>query len=89
MGDISVQQVSRGRNGSQERGFGLVQQSHERGVDLNAQDESQMMRPKYLPSNLGPIQMATLLLYHGADPNAGKTGGEGTSHQEIEGDYYI
>ena len=89
MGEISVQQVSPGHNGSQERGLGLVQQSLERGVDLNAQDENQMTRPRYLPSNLGPIQMATLLLYHGADPNAGKNGGEDPSCQEIEGEYYI
>jgi ankyrin repeat protein len=41
-------------------------------------------------SNLGPSQIATLLLNYGADPNSVKNGREIPSlYQEIEGEYYL
>ena len=56
-----------------ERGIGVAQQSPECSSDLNlilnAQDESQAI---YLQSNPGAFRIATFLLHHGADPDAGK-----------------
>ena len=56
-----------------ERGIGAAQQSPECSSDLdlifNAQDENQAIG---LQSSLGPFRIASFLLYHGADPDAGK-----------------
>jgi len=86
--ETSVQQVSRGQYSSWRRGIGIARQPLERGVDLNPQDEHQMT-PSHLQSNLGPIQIAILLLAHGANLNARKNGDEILLYQEIEGEYYI
>ena len=43
----------------------------------------------YVQYNLGPFQIAVLLLYYGADHNIAKNGGEAPSHQECVCEYYI
>jgi hypothetical protein len=88
MGEFSVQQVlPRRHHESQERG---PQQSLECGVDFSTQDENwNQMMPIYLQPNVGPFQIATLLLHHGANLNTRDIGGESSSYQGIEGEYYF
>ena len=85
MGYISAQQVPRGDCGSWEHGLDFAPQSLERGIDLNMQEDNQMTQT-YLQLNLGPFQIAVLLLYYGANHNIG---GEAPIYQEIKGEYYI
>ncbi|KAI9449849.1 ankyrin repeat-containing domain protein [Lactarius psammicola] len=76
MGETSVQQGPRSQYGPQERGIGVAQQSLKH-------DENQMT-PSLLQSDLCPIQIAILLLDHGANLNAGKNGGETSIYQGME-----
>ncbi|KAI9455272.1 ankyrin repeat-containing domain protein [Lactarius psammicola] len=76
MGETSVQQGPRGQYGPQERGVGVAQRSPKHG-------ENQTM-PSRFQSDLGPIQIAILLLDHGANLNAGNNGGETSTYQEME-----
>jgi ankyrin repeat protein len=86
MSEISVQQVSRGLYGSQERD---PQLSLKCGADFDARDDNQTTSI-YLHLDLewDPFQIAILLLYHGADTNLGDNWGEDPSNEEIEGEYY-
>ena len=56
------------------------------GVDLNVKAE---LTPTSLQSGSGPIQIAVLLHYYGANHNIGKNEGESSIYQEIKGEYYI
>ena len=93
MGEISVQH---GLHSSRERVPEVIQQLLECScgvtVDLSTQHENQMKPRIHLQSNVGPFQIATLLLYHGATlkPQQ-KNGGEPKrrSGLDIEGEYYI
>ncbi|KAI9455268.1 ankyrin repeat-containing domain protein, partial [Lactarius psammicola] len=76
MGETSVQQGPRGQYGPQERGIGVAQQSLKHGEN--------QMTPSRFQSDLGPIQIALLLLDHGANLNAGNNGGETSIYQEME-----
>ena len=88
MCETSAQQVSQGQYGSGERVIGVAQHSQEGGMDLNAQDKNQIT-PSYLLSNPGPLQIAILLLHHGANLDARKNEGENSLCRETEGEYYI
>jgi hypothetical protein len=69
-----------GQHGSREH--------NERGVDMNAQDASQLT-PSRFPSNFGLVELVQVLLDHGANVNAWRNGGEALSNQESEGEYHI
>ena len=56
------------------------------GVDLDVKVER---TPTSLQSGSGPIQIAALLHYYGANHNIGKNEGESSIYQEIKGEYYI
>ena len=88
MGEIIVQQVTRNHYGSQECGLDDPQQSLGCALPLDTPDDKQMT-PTYLQSILGPFQMATLLLYHGANLNGRKNESESLLSEEVKGEYYI
>ena len=86
-GETSVHQVIR-QYDSMEGGVGVSQLSLEHGVDTL--DEVHPMRT---PFNFVVVEIAQALLNHGANVNAGGSGGESlretSSYQGLEGEYHI
>jgi ankyrin repeat protein len=58
-------------------------------ADASVDSENNMGKTSTLKYNLGPFQIAVLLLYYGATYNIGEDGGEAPICPEIEGEYYI
>jgi len=77
-----VPQASRIQLGFSEQLCGVVQLQHDMEQDVND------IAPSYssLQFSIGPLQMALLLLDHGADANAGDNGSDSKAYQESEGE---
>jgi ankyrin repeat protein len=85
-GETPVHQVSRRQYGPRELSAGVVQLVPEPDVDIDVQERDHVLR-----SNFGLVRIVQALLDHGANVNAGRSGGETSFklYQELEGEYQI
>ena len=80
--------VSRGQYVPQENGVGIVQLLLERSVDVNGTDRHQNT-PLHSASSLGRLEIARVLLDHGAKPNPENDGAQTPLHLVSQGSYWF